>query len=272
LPGPRPGVYIPSATVFARHIAPSSAQRSHGGGIDNGDGAGGVLNPAFNGPASTLTLIDSTVYGNLARGGSTTAGRGGTGHGGGIITVGSNLTVSGSTIADNDARGGAGGSGFESGSGIGGGLAILAASTASVTDSRLTDNSAVGGAGGAGSNGGNGLGGGIAVGTIPSPDASTLALRDSTLDDNQAVGGPGGKGSNGGNGLGGGIAIAAGSSATPSASRVKHNEALGGEEGAGGSDGQGIGGGVYNLGTFTFDAATVIKKNHASTSNDDIFP
>ena len=29
MPGPGPGVYIPSATVFARHIAPSSAQRSH---------------------------------------------------------------------------------------------------------------------------------------------------------------------------------------------------------------------------------------------------
>jgi hypothetical protein len=34
----------------------------------------------------------------------------------------------------------------------------------------------------------------------------------------------------------------------------------------------GIGGGIYNLGTFTFDAFTVIKGNHASTSNDDIFP
>ena len=38
------------------------------------------------------------------------------------------------------------------------------------------------------------------------------------------------------------------------------------------ADGLGVGGGVYNLGTFTFDMATRIKKNHASTSNDDIFP
>ena len=29
-------------------------------------------------------------------------------------------------------------------------------------------------------------------------------------------------------------------------------------------------GGVYHLGTFTVDAFTVIKKNHASTSNDDL--
>lgn len=40
----------------------------------------------------------------------------------------------------------------------------------------------------------------------------------------------------------------------------------------GGSGGLGIGGGVYNLGVFTFDLFTVINENHASTSNDDIFP
>jgi hypothetical protein len=33
-----------------------------------------------------------------------------------------------------------------------------------------------------------------------------------------------------------------------------------------------VGGGVSNLGTFAFDALTVIEKNHASTSNDDLFP
>jgi hypothetical protein len=52
---------------------------------------------------------------------------------------------------------------------------------------------------------------------------------------------------------------------------VEHNAAEGGEGEGGGSDGQGIGGGVYNLGTFTFDAATVIRHNRASTSNDDTF-
>jgi hypothetical protein len=51
-----------------------------------------------------------------------------------------------------------------------------------------------------------------------------------------------------------------------------HNQAVGGEEGAGGSDGHGIGGGVYDLGTVAFDALTVIKRNHASTSHDDIYP
>jgi hypothetical protein len=57
---------------------------------------------------------------------------------------------------------------------------------------------------------------------------------------------------------------------TVSAATIAHNRATGGH-GDGGSDGQGIGGGVYNLGTFLFDAATVIRHNHASTSNDDCY-
>jgi hypothetical protein len=32
----------------------------------------------------------------------------------------------------------------------------------------------------------------------------------------------------------------------------------------------GIGGGIYTLGTFTYDAFTVIKDNRASTSGDNI--
>ena len=55
-------------------------------------------------------------------------------------------------------------------------------------------------------------------------------------------------------------------------STITHNKASGGEGGAGGSDGQGVGGGAYNLGTLVLDMSTVISHNHASTSNDDIFP
>jgi hypothetical protein len=33
-----------------------------------------------------------------------------------------------------------------------------------------------------------------------------------------------------------------------------------------------VGGGVYNLGTFTHDALTVIQFNHASTSGDNLGP
>ena len=53
-------------------------------------------------------------------------------------------------------------------------------------------------------------------------------------------------------------------------SSITRNLAIGGHGYGAGSDGQGIGGGVYFLGTFTFDSATVISKNHASTSGDNI--
>ncbi len=76
---------------------------------------------------------------------------------------------------------------------------------------------------------------------------------------------------NGGDGLGGGLGIQVGSSATLSDSTIKHNEADGGHNGAGGVGGLGVGGGVYNLGSFTFDVFTEIKKNDATTSTDDIF-
>jgi hypothetical protein len=101
--------------------------------------------------------------------------------------------------------------------------------------------------------------------------SSIRQLSNSTIKGNQAVGGTGGAGANGGDGLGGGIAIIVDSSATVSAADIENNNAFGGNAVAGGSTGQGIGGGVFNMGTFVFDAATVIKKNHASTSNDNLF-
>ena len=70
-------------------------------------------------------------------------------------------------------------------------------------------------------------------------------------------------GDGGGAGLGGGAYNDATSSLTLKTSSVTDNHANGKP---------GIGGGIYNLGAFTFDAFTVIKDNHASTSNDDIFP
>ena len=49
------------------------------------------------------------------------------------------------------------------------------------------------------------------------------------------------------------------------------SEALGGLGDSEGTDGLGVGAGVYNLGTFLFDAATVLGHNYASTSDDDCF-
>ena len=55
------------------------------------------------------------------------------------------------------------------------------------------------------------------------------------------------------------------------AHRTTHNTARGGDGDNGGTDGLGVGGGAYNLGTFLLDAATIIARNRASTSNDDGF-
>jgi hypothetical protein len=120
--------------------------------------------------------------------------------------------------------------------------------------------------------GGNGLGGGIAVGfnvLLGFTDQSTVQVSGSTIDANLAAGGTGSETGPGGNGLGGGLAIIAGSSATVSASAIEENNALGG---AAAANGQGLGGGVYNLGMFTFDDLTTIRRNRASTGGDDIYP
>jgi hypothetical protein len=63
------------------------------------------------------------------------------------------------------------------------------------------------------------------------------------------------------------VYIEAASSLRLERSTVTANHANGG----GGGEGGGIGGGVYNLGDFDFDVLSLIFKNHASTSHDDVF-
>jgi hypothetical protein len=268
------------------------------GGDHSTPTAGGFANPAtgageggaiVNGGA-TLFLINSTLVGNQALGGFTDAGPGGIAVGGAISNWGTALTglpgilyMIDSVVIDNIAfagHGAAGNNDVPAGFAAGGGLDDSFSATAFVTDSLLAGNLARGGTGGPGAHGGDGLGGGIVVGFTalfsvsgnPVVDNSTLHVTDSTLACNQAIGGHGGSGGNGGDGLGGGIAVEFGSTAAVTHSRIVYNAAQGGEEGAGGSDGHGVGGGVYNVGSFDFDVTTAIRHNHASTSNDEVFP
>jgi hypothetical protein len=242
-----------------------------GGGIKNGRG-------------STLTLVDSTICGNVAQAGVNNAGVGGTALGGGILDESATVNIKGTVFAGNRAIGGNGGAaGVAGGPAAGGGLDITelpgssVPASATVSDSLFFGNQAIGGNGGSGTAGGTAVGGAINVGLISAPpavygsvtDTSTLTLTDNTLDYNVAQGG---NGADGGDGLGGGLAIQANASATLSASTITLNQAIGGPTGIGGTDGQGVGGGVYNLGKFVYDLATVIARNHASTSNNDIFP
>jgi hypothetical protein len=72
--------------------------------------------------------------------------------------------------------------------------------------------------------------------------------------------------------LGGGLAVLAGSAGV-SFTTIGHNQAVGGNGGAGASNGNGVGGGVYAASKNSVSVIkSVIKNNHASTSNDDLFP
>jgi hypothetical protein len=163
---------------------------------------------------------------------------------------------------------------------MGGGLENFRGSIATVTGSTFSGNQALRSNGVAGANGGDGLGGGLANLT-----GATLTVSGSALTGNQAIGGAGGVGGNGGNGFGGGIfndglSVSPDNAGTPATltvtgTTITANQATGGAAGSGGSAGEGIGGGAYFavggdvcLDTFT---QSNVKKNHASTSDDDIF-
>jgi hypothetical protein len=238
----------------------NSAGTIVGAGI--GGGLASSANDAFVtlSGGSTTTLSNSTVEHNQAVGG-----RGGAALGGGVANLlGGVVTVEGTTLSHNQAQGGEGGDGF------GGGLYNGAASThpsnagaptvLTVEGSVLTYNAAQGGAAGGGC-AGSGAGGGLWNG-------GTAFVLGADISHNLALGGDG---ADGGNGFGGGVFNDATASLQLDDSTITENHANGGEAGEGGSDGEGIGGGVYNLGSFDFDALTQIFKNHASTSNDDVF-
>lgn len=258
-------------------------------GGNGGVGAAGALSIAD----GQLNLANCSLSGNDAVGGvggsggsGGSGGNGGTGRGGAFVhtvthgdaTPVSNLTnvvISGnSAVGGAGGVGGVGGNGGNGGSGQGGGIRALLG-TINVSGSLLSGNDAIGGTGGAGAvggSGGTGMGGALLTAFGITVDVTNTAI---VLND--ATGGAGADGGNGGDGLGGGIFNGGASTlfGTPNLTLhgclVAFNQADGGAAGAGGSDGDGIGGGVFNLGTFNYDAATVIALNDASTSNDDIY-
>ena len=188
-----------------------------GAGQDGSTGAGGGI---FN-AAGSMTVSNSTITSNVAVGGNGgiggmggagegaigaagangqsgtggaggAGGNGGVGLGGGIFNAaGAKLTISGSEISLNTARGGnggAGGAGFLGSGGNGGDDAGSGAGTGGA---------GIGGKGGNGGVGGDALGGGLySLGT------ATFSGSTSTLRLNGAAGGLGGIGGAGGVGLG----------------------------------------------------------------------
>jgi large repetitive protein len=142
-----------------------------------------------------------------------------------------------------------------------------------ISDSTIDRNQAIGGANEAGGNGADGRGGGLATHL-----GGTIIASNCTVRNNLAVGGAGRPGGYGGNGQGGGLyndgSTALGvSSLQVTGSTIIDNDADGGAAGVGKGDGQSLGGGLYlaSGGSVCLDTTTIVKKNHASTSNDDIF-
>jgi hypothetical protein len=210
-----------------------------------------------------------------AGGAGVDGGDGGQSEGGAIALFGSGNvnSIRDSVFANNQSLGGDGGNGGDGGAGQGGAIRALLG-TINIDHALLGGNEAIGGAGGAagdggvGGNGGNGQGGALL--TTFGVEAS---LSNSLLIGNLAEGGAGAAG---GNGLGGAIYNGgpfgpfSASHVTLDHCLVTLNDAEGGAGGEGGSDGEGVGG-VYNLETLVL-LMTLISRNDASTSNDNVFP
>ena len=236
------------------------------------------------GPTADLAVQDGEFDHNQAIGGNgneSAAAYPNQAGGGAICIAAGQAAISNCTLQHNMSAGGAGAA--EANGGIGGGGAVLASNSkgqntnVTISDSKIEHNMTLGGPGSAGRDGGEGQGGGL-----NSTAGATLTVVNTTVAHNHAQGGGGGMGGNGGDGLGGGLYDGndlVSPPIPPTATKlvlrnaiVTKNLALYGEAGAGGSDGEGIGGGVYYLGSFSNDAKTAIRKNQASTGNDNVGP
>jgi lysophospholipase L1-like esterase len=270
--------------------------RAHSGdGGRGGAGASGGRSDFSNGGAiavfsAALAVENSTFQDNRATGGN--GGDGGTGAkggnggnaAGGAIEIGtsafaptlpSSAEVRGSSFKGNAAVGGAGGKGGQGSTGGVGGSAQGGAidtflSSLAVRDSAFASNSARGGdGGGRGGRGGDALGGGLSL-----QGGATADNFNTTFAGNQATGGDGGSGGGqGGDGLGGGVYVDYSSGITLRHSVLTENLSRGGHGVSGGGSGRGAGGGLFvgPGGTACADIFTVIRGNHASTSDDDVF-
>jgi hypothetical protein len=200
--------------------------------------------------------------------------------GGGVTAIGKG-TIHESTFDENEVIGGRGVAGTigipitkNGGDADGAGIGVAFSGTdVAISQCTVKHNIATGGQAGAGGNGGRAGGAGVSNAQA----GATLEITDSIIDGNKARGGmahASGPPSHGGDGLGGGIYQGSGakSKTTVTACSITLNRARGGRGRHGGSDGQGVGGGLYNSGAATVDQTTVIHKNHASNSNDNVYP
>jgi len=279
---------VAQGAPLAANVPPSQSVLSNsataGGGIFCLDLFGG-----------TVLIAGSTLTGNQAVGGAGTAPALAEGGGISLVLVPSGV-VTGCTVVNNVAEGGAGAAGTAGADGVSGGIDIAVGSVVTVSNTTVNNNQASGGAGGAGAKGGAGVGGGINVGTgyflFGGPDNSSLTLNNCTLNSNEASGGAGGSGASGGDAWGGGLSVLT-SSATLTNCTVNANKANGanaygggiyaldstkvqvenstvnGNQANGSVDGEG--GGIYAYDTTLTLVNTTVKGNKATTAYNNIF-
>ncbi len=183
-------------TVTGCSLSGNAAIGAAGGdGMTNfGSGQGGGINDF-----ASLIVRNSTITGNLALGTplapgavpSQTVSSGSGVAGGGIFCLtASNVTatamVADSTLAGNQAVGGAGADGSAGSVGEGGGISFIAVPSAVVVGCTFADNAARGGAGGEGAVGAPGV-----SGAIDMAFGSSVTVSNTTLIQNQAIGGAG---------------------------------------------------------------------------------
>jgi len=234
-----------SLTLTGTALQKNTAQ----GGVGGPGGRGGVgtalltLTSIFGGGSgTTIPPLPSAVGTRGGSGGP--GGAGGAGSGGGIYVSGGSLTLVQSTLAGNQALGGAGGVG-----GIGGTGGLGSATTFFGIPTVKQ-----GGHGGTGGTGGIGYGGGIQAA------GGTIMLYADTLNANIAQGGKGGAGGSGGSGP---IAVSAIVTSATSGGSSSNNS--GGHGGNGGNGGTGKGGGLYvSGGVLTLTNDTVAGNSAAA--------
>lgn len=275
------GVTLTGNTAVGANGAAGASATTSGPGGTGGigvDAAGGALYLAAGTVSITECTLGTAVSGNSAVGGNGgaggngsgsggdggNAGAGGQARGGGVFSNATSLTITDTTLENNDAVGGNGGLGGVAGIGFGsdgdcgsggnGGAANgaglhVAGGTVAISGSTISNGHADAGDGGNGPNnagftatfagaGGDGGSGGTANGGGISIAAGTVSLVNSTVSGNLAAGGTAGSGGDGADAWSSGVSD--------------------GDGGNGGAGGNGFGGGIQaGGGTLSISNSTV---------------
>jgi hypothetical protein len=266
-------------STFTDNHATAGAGGPGSFGGTGGTAQGGAIeigsNSLLGSPPPVLNASDVTFQGNQATGGNggerlqsgLFGSPGGAGAGGALVNLDGLMTIRHGLLIDNQATGGAGGTGSAGGNGgtggagAGGGIGLNEADfipLLDLSDVTLLGNRSTGGAGGTGGLGGNGGDGGISSGGGIGNFFGLTTVSQGLLIDNQVIGGAGGDagaggshGGTGGNARGGGLFNGFGATSLVSDTVLLLNRAEGGAGALGGDGGNGQGGGLFSNPDFT---------------------